>query len=280
MKILRNIILKGVFQMCIITSDSIFEFCRAFDWQKRLGELKNIILPENWTYIEGENDEEKYPILENYVIHTFKRLYHLCKNNPDNEKKYLCCNDEYLCFNIGLYTCHYEKTFVLMKKEIKTDDDKLWSFTGYLKESDYRLESFEYLPAKIDFIEKIEDLIYDTTLELRINSTHILSDEKNKERIPEEIRNQKNLQTLFDGAIAQVKRKVECNYKIAVPQYYEGKVQLLLPLCLIDPEKVDLVLVVTRRNNYYIGKTCLTLDMAYNNARLIAKPETSWLSRS
>lgn len=77
-----------------------------------------------------------------------------------------------------------------------------------------------------------------------------------------------------------MKRKVECNYKIAVPQYYEGKVQLLLPLCLIDPEKVDLVLVVTRRNNYYIGKTCLTLDMAYNNARLIAKPETSWLSRS
>ncbi|MCI8485491.1 MAG: DUF3825 domain-containing protein, partial [Lachnospiraceae bacterium] len=24
--------------------------------------------------------------------------------------------------------------------------------------------------------------------------------------------------------------------------------------------------------------TCITLDMAYNNARLIAKPESNWLS--
>lgn len=265
--------------MCVITNDNIFEFCRAYDWQRRLVELKNMILPEKWTNIEAETNEE-YPILKNYITHTFKRLYQLCQSNPENESKYLCCNDEYLCFNTGLYTRHYEKTFVFMKKETKPDDDKLWSFAGFLKESDYRLEAFEYLPKKIDFIEKIEDLIYDTSLELRINSAHILSDEKNKERIPESIRNEKNLQTLFDGAIVQVKRKIECNYKIAVPQYYEGKVQLLLPLCLVDPEKVDLVLVVKRQNKYYIGKTCLTLDMAYNNARLIAKPETSWLARN
>jgi hypothetical protein len=34
--------------------------------------------------------------------------------------------------------------------------------------------------------------------------------------------------------------------------------QLLLPLCLETP-------------------TCLTLDMAYNNARQLARPDTDWL---
>lgn len=36
---------------------------------------------------------------------------------------------------------------------------------------------------------------------------------------------------------------------------------------------------VTKKETCYQGHTCLTLDMAYNNARLIAKPESNWLSQ-
>ena len=81
------------------------------------------------------------------------------------------------------------------------------------------------------------------------------------------------------GAIETMKKKVTANYKIAVPQYFNGKIQLLLPLCLEDPDVPDVALVVTKNNtgNYYQGHTCLTLEMAYNNARLIAKPESHWL---
>ena len=41
----------------------------------------------------------------------------------------------------------------------------------------------------------------------------------------------------------------------------------------------DLALVVTKNSsgNFYQGHTCLTLEMAYNNARLIAKPDSNWL---
>ena len=76
-----------------------------------------------------------------------------------------------------------------------------------------------------------------------------------------------------------MKKKVAANYKMAVPQYYSGKIQLLLPLCLVDPNKPDLALVVSKNSvgNYYQGHTCLTLEMAYNNARLNAKPESNWL---
>lgn len=74
-----------------------------------------------------------------------------------------------------------------------------------------------------------------------------------------------------------MKKRVSENYKLAIPQYFDGKIQLLLPLCLQSDSKPDLALVVTKVGNYYQGHTCLTLDMAYNNARLIAKPESNWL---
>lgn len=55
------------------------------------------------------------------------------------------------------------------------------------------------------------------------------------------------------------------------------QIQLLLPLCLTSKTDADLALVVERGNNVYRASTCLTLDMAINNARLIAKPDDEWL---
>ena len=73
------------------------------------------------------------------------------------------------------------------------------------------------------------------------------------------------------GAINEAQRKVRSNYKMAVPQYYEGKIQLLLPLCLTPGSpNPDLALVTHKiSSNTYTARTCLTLKMAYNNARLI-----------
>lgn len=55
--------------------------------------------------------------------------------------------------------------------------------------------------------------------------------------------------------IEAMKKKVSANYKIAVHQYFNGKIQLLLPLCLVDPDVPDLALVVTKNQagNYYQG---------------------------
>lgn len=84
---------------------------------------------------------------------------------------------------------------------------------------------------------------------------------------------------LFNGAIETAKRMLEANYKTAIPQFYRGKIQLLVPICLQAPNKPDLALtcVKTEDKSKYLGRTCLTLEMAYNNARLIAKPESNWL---
>lgn len=61
-------------------------------------------------------------------------------------------------------------------------------------------------------------------------------------------------------------RKIHGNYKTAVPQYYDGRIQLLLPICLTNKAAADLALVIERRNGVYRASTCLTLDMAINNA--------------
>jgi hypothetical protein len=46
---------------------------------------------------------------------------------------------------------------------------------------------------------------------------------------------------------------------------------------LTRPSRADLALVIHRDGNVYTGETVLTIDQAYNNARLLAKPDTEWL---
>ena len=135
------------------------------------------------------------------------------------------------------------------------------------------------LPERANYFDNPELLVFDAKCEINVQYKHILSDEENMKRIPSEIQKVKNLQYIFSGAIDMMKKKVSANYKIAVPQYFNGKIQLLLPLCLVDPNVPDLALVVTKNSsgNFYQGHTCLTLEMAYNNARLIAKPDSNWL---
>ena len=103
----------------ILTNENIMEFSRTYDWQKRIDEFEKILLPERWTYIEPreENRAINNPILANYIKHTFIRLYHVCIENQDNESKYLYLENDKLCFNNGLFTKQYEKSFVLFKIE-------------------------------------------------------------------------------------------------------------------------------------------------------------------
>ena len=85
------------------------------------------------------------------------------------------------------------------------------------------------------------------------------------------------LRIALEGAIKHALIRVRRNYKTAIPQFYRGKIQLLLPLCFRTRTSADLALVIERQRDTYRASTCLTLDMAYNNARLIARPDTEWL---
>jgi len=109
-------------------------------------------------------------------------------------------------------------------------------------------KSISVLPKRANYFEHPELLVFDAKCQINVQYKHILSDANNVSRIPEEIKGNKNIQYIFNGAIDVMKKKVSANYKIAVPQYFNGKIQLLLPLCLIDPEVPDLALVVTKNS--------------------------------
>jgi hypothetical protein len=76
-------------------------------------------------------------------------------------------------------------------------------------------------------------------------------------------------------------KRVAWNFKTAIPTYYPvvRKLQLLLPVCLLSDEQVDLALAVEKTpSGSYLGHTVLPLDWAYKNARLVCRPDSDWLA--
>lgn len=99
--------------------------------------------------------------------------------------------------------------------------------------------------------------------------------------MPDILRDNKTLAiAAIQGSIQILKEKVIRNYKIAIPHWYRGAIQLLLPLNLTSEHEADLALVAEKdqESNLYRIKTALTMDMAYMDARLITRPDREWLN--
>lgn len=227
------------------------------NWKDYKEELSNIAAQEAWS-------NTSYPdkgILVNYMAHTYKKL------KADGN---IIITDEYGVFNTGLFTKYYDPIYAYQQ----AGSDVIEFLTAY----ELGNKNITTLPERANYFDQPELLIFDWHYPINVQYGHILDDLRNKNRLPEELQDHSNLPMLINGAIDIMKKKVSSNYKLAVPQYFDGKIQLLLPLCLTNASKPDLALTVTKLNGCYQGHTCITLDMAYNNARLIAKPESTWLS--
>lgn len=90
----------------------------------------------------------------------------------------------------------------------------------------------------------------------------------------------KRLKNRVEDAVDLALKRVEWNYKTAIPMYFptENKGSLLLPLALVDENRIDLALVVERQpSGAYQGQTVLPLNLAYCNSRLVARPDSDWL---
>lgn len=92
----------------------------------------------------------------------------------------------------------------------------------------------------------------------------------------------------IDCAWKETRKMLQANFKIAIPTYYRGKIQLLVPLYLEKPFSTEpTVALVVQKNNederiryggaYYWCPTCLTLQMARNNSRVITPLAGTWL---
>lgn len=141
-------------------------------------------------------------------------------------------------------------------------------------------------PNVAHFFAKPDVLLLDPNLQFTANLDHIVID--NGIRWPVEVQamDVNARLALLGRAIANARKRLVRNYKTAVPQVYDAggrhaqSIQLLLPLSLLsrgEGFKADMALVVERLEHGYRASTVLTLDMAYSNARVLAKPESYWL---
>lgn len=240
------------------------EFIYFGDYNAKISELAELS-PEQWTF----KDKVENGILKNYIQYTINKLIEENKIIEENNIAVL---------NTGLFTKYYEPIYFYLEKNTAGGRQE-W----YLKQigTDYNLGyyGFSCYPERANYFQQPELLVFDAKCNINVDYRHILEDSDNISRMPDSIRESPMLQSTLIGAIEIMKKKVAANYKIAVPQYFDGKIQLLLPLFLLNQPEPDLALVVTKNSNgnYYQGHTCLTMQMAYNNARLITKPDSNWL---
>ena len=234
-----------------------YEYMAFFNvnWNNYTEQLSSITAEESWS-------NKTYPdkgILANYIVKTYDKL---------KSERNIVFGQDYALFNTGLFTKYYESIYAYQSGA------EISFLTGY----ELGCLKIKERPERANYFQNPELLLFDWHYPINVHYKHILDDDRNKERLPKEFLNSSNMITILNGAIDTMKKRVSANYKLAVSQYYDGKIQLLLPLCLLSDTIPDVAITVTKTETCYQGHTCLTLDMAYNNARLIAKPESNWLN--
>jgi len=248
---------------------ALYDFAYMHMIDERLKELATLAEPESWDYKCTECDRPN-PILYYFFHYTYERI-------KEQNKIATTADSSFCCFNTGLVTTHQEPIFALFSKNREVGREP-WRFVKFCRRGEFELSKFSNLPEIATYFEDPSCLVFDSRLELRLNLEHIITE--NRDRFPEPFKSMADyaLQVIVKGAIDNAKERVKRNYKVAVPQYYKGSVQLLLPLCLSNPNSADLALLLQRHEGHYRAATCLTLDMAYNNARQLAKPDREWLN--
>lgn len=245
-------------------------------WETPFQKLAQKAKTEKWNfdYARFIKDTVNYPILSSYLNSTFLRL------QQQNKIKFSIDGDK-SCFNTGLQTREGSDIFATF---YKTKDPALrghpdWTLFGFFETSSSRVRDFDPLPDIATYISDPSDLVFDASYEFEINYEHILT--QNKEKLPSILQLNPTLaRNAVEGAIRQLKDRFRRNYKLAVPSWSEGRVQLLLPLSITDDKFSDAALVAEKdaRHAKYIIHDILSLDSAYLNARIICAPDRHWLT--
>lgn len=238
--------------------------------------LAKLAKTEQWNFISSQfkRPGQEYPILTNYLNYTFMRIQSLdiIQYSSDGDRA---------CFNTGLQNPHDQDIYITFNKNKNAEERNHcdWFFYNFAPSISDRLNEFRPLPTIATYIKDYSDLVFDVNLKLIPDFDHIIYE--NKDRLPVELQNNDALaRNAINGAIESMKHRLMRNYKLAVPQWYENRVQLLLPLCLIEDNVPSVALVVDKDNDnrVYKARTILPIDAAYQNARLICTPNREWLN--
>lgn len=281
------------------------------DYRQTILDLKNFALKERW-YYKNQNPKFPFPILSKYLTYTFYRLA--------SEEDKIVISGKYAAFNTGLVDKRYEPIFAIFERNRNPGMQEWYfhefCIPGEDKAGKILTSYFNPLPKRAHYFDKVSDMIYDIGApEPQLDWNHIILE--NVVRLPFEFivehcpdnfdlqdptemttlerdeyfrklaqgiendsKTYRSIKNRFKDSVDLALKRVQWNYKTAIPMYFpkSNKLSLLLPLALMDDEIIDLALVVERTSSgNYLGHTVLPLAWAYSNARLITRPDSDWL---
>ena len=281
-----------------------------------LKQVSEKAMPEKWDYSDYKS-VISFPILKSYIENTFSKLQkefiqHKNKGLPTDRCAPIVHYKDRVYFNSGLLDRFFNQ--IILVTEPGTEILNIPGFEGHVyswyknikcySHNEYEISkdfNEDDLPTLASYFDNVEDMIFDSSLQINLNDSHIFIDGLERGRIPkyrEQYEHCKydeekkrilvnNVIKDFTAAISHVQRMAKRNYKLAVPQYWceTGEIQFLLPIylsnSLSEDTKPQCAIALKCDNSgriiNYRGATVLTMDMAYQNARLIAKPDTYWL---
>lgn len=245
----------------------IYDYMYWGDYNLQIQKLADKAIPEKWSF---ENKNDNY-ILKNYLKYTFNKL---------QEENKIIETDTYCVFDTGLFSEYYAPIYAFGElHKNPSENTAKWFFKGFKDKYELgALDIIERFPERADYFSDPSSLVFNWHLDVNINYKHILDDLRTLERLPESIKNSDMQMETLEGVINNAVKRVIVNYKLAVPHYYCNKIQLMIPLYFGKSDKPDVALVLDRmKGNYYQATTCLSMDMDYMDARIIAKPESNWL---
>jgi hypothetical protein len=295
-------------------SDRLFEWAYFGYLPNVLNALKGLALQEDWEFKEApQNAARPFPILYSYLIHTFGKLALEGKVLVNEEASVAAFNTGLV--DPRYEPIH---AFFAAQDDPRApwQLDGL-CIAGEGADGQKLVRYFSPLPSPAHYFGNPMDLLYDTRSgKPELDWQRVIIERI--ERYPAEFvkdhwppgftaqdvtgftlaqrkayyadlgnaiqkdsRTYRRIMNRVKDAIDLSIKRVSWNFKTAIPTYYPRvkRVQLLLPVCLLSDDTVDLALAVEKTpSGAYLGHTMLPLDWAYKNARLVCRPDSDWLA--
>jgi hypothetical protein len=294
---------------------TVFQFAIVTEWEDRLYRLAELAERERWTYTRLPSSSP-LPILDSYVKFTFQTALQqravcesevaacfntgLLTSNHEEIFGYFV-RSEY--FDIARPAGLDNKKWFL-RAFIKESDGRLFDFDQPPPLVRYWQSPDELLfNPSVDVVKNVDHIVVDNLERFPAEEGGRLGLDGVPEEWTEEAEEAREaspptdstdddatpstvsippdvlfrLRTRLDGAIEHSLRLARRSYRVSVPQFYKGRIQLLLPLYLRSRAKPDLALTLQRHGGRYRAATVLYPDWAYRHARLLSRPNSEWL---
>lgn len=269
--------------------------CNAF-----LEDLARKTIDEDWNY-KKKPSRISAPILRSYIQTLFSKLEKE-QEAGESEKIIRSRDGSHIIFNTNLLDRFFNDEYIIA--EVKKIDDTEEVYINPVRVSkDSGSELIKYgfsrnvAPKPPKFFDNVNEVIFhpEYYIEKSYDSlTHII--EQRIDRFPGEQKGKtadylaSKLYNAIDYALAIAQR----NYKYIVPIYYPrfDTISFIMPIFLEKSYKKrpDFALVLQNippvlndegkviEEGYYVARTILDLEDGYQDARVIAKPDESWLN--